>query len=75
VVAAAEGTVIGTPREPVYGNLVSLRHGNGVVTRYGHLAKIDPKVTLGARVGIGQQIGIEGSTGPAPDCTSTSRLR
>ena len=46
-----------------YGNIVSLRHGNGVVTRYGHLASIDRNIVPGARVGIGQRIGIEGSTG------------
>jgi cell wall-associated NlpC family hydrolase len=63
VVAAAAGTVISAHREPVYGNIVSLRHGNGVLTRYGHLASIDPKIIPGARVGIGQRIGIEGSTG------------
>jgi hypothetical protein len=63
VIAAAAGTVISTHREPVYGKIVSLRHGNGVVTRYGHLASINPKIIPGARVGIGQRIGIEGSTG------------
>ena len=46
-----------------YGNIVSLRHGNRVVTRYGHLASIDPNIVPGAGVGIGQRIGIEGSTG------------
>jgi hypothetical protein len=63
VVAAADGTVISAHWEPVYGNMVFLRHGTGVVTRYGHLARIDPKITPGAHVGIGRRIGIEGSTG------------
>ena len=63
VVAAADGTVISAHRNHDYGNIVSLRHGNRVVTRYGHLASIDPKIIPGARVGIGQRIGIEGSTG------------
>jgi len=63
VIAAAAGTVISAHREPVYGKIVSLRHGNGVVTRYGHLASIDPKIIPRARVAIGQRIGIEGSTG------------
>jgi len=63
VIAAAAGTVISGHREPVYGNIVSLRYGTGVVTRYGHLASIDAKIIPGARVGIGQRIGVEGSTG------------
>jgi Peptidase family M23/Transglycosylase SLT domain/NlpC/P60 family len=63
VVAAADGTVISAHRNHDYGNIVSLRHGNRVVTRYGHLASIDPKIIPGAWVGIGQRIGIEGSTG------------
>jgi hypothetical protein len=46
-----------------YGNIVSLRHGDGVVTRYGHLGHIDPKIIPGARVAIGQRVGMEGSTG------------
>jgi cell wall-associated NlpC family hydrolase len=63
VVAAADGLVISADWDRDYGNIVSLRHGDGVVTRYGHLASIDAKIVPGARVGIGQRIGIEGSTG------------
>jgi cell wall-associated NlpC family hydrolase len=63
VVAAAAGIVISADWDRDYGNIVSLRHGDGVVTRYGHLASIDPKIIPGARVGIGQRVGMEGSTG------------
>jgi hypothetical protein len=63
VLAAAAGLVISADWDRDYGNIVSLRHGDGVVTRYGHLASIDAKIVPGARVGIGQRIGIEGSTG------------
>ena len=63
VVAAAAGIVISADWDRDYGNIVSLRHGDGVVTRYGHLASIDRDIVPGARVGIGQRIGIEGSTG------------
>jgi cell wall-associated NlpC family hydrolase len=63
VVAAAAGIVISADWNRDYGNIVSLRHGGGVVTRYGHLASIDRNIVPGARVGIGQRIGIEGSTG------------
>jgi hypothetical protein len=57
VVATAAGSVISAHLEPVYGNIASLRHGNGVVTRYGHLASIDPKIIPGPRMVIGQRIG------------------
>jgi regulator of protease activity HflC (stomatin/prohibitin superfamily) len=63
VIAIDDGTVISAHWDQDYGNIVSLRHGNGVITRYGHLASIDPKIIRGARVGIGQRIGIEGSPG------------
>jgi cell wall-associated NlpC family hydrolase len=62
VVAAAAGIVLSARWDRDYGNIVSLRHGRGVVTRYGHLASIDPKIIPGARVGIGQRVGMEGST-------------
>ena len=63
VVAASAGIVISADWDRDYGNIVSLRHGNGVVTRYGHLARIDPDIVPGAACRIGQRIGIEGSTG------------
>jgi Peptidase family M23 len=63
VVAASAGIVISADWDRDYGNIVSLRHGNGVVTRYGHLASIDRDIVPGARVGIGQRVGMEGSTG------------
>lgn len=44
-----------------YGNLVILRHANGLETYYGHLSKIGVKV--GDWVEAGQQIGLIGSTG------------
>jgi hypothetical protein len=75
VVATAAGSVISGHLEPVYGNIASLRHGNGVVTRYGHLASIDPKIIPGPRMVIGQQIGSRAHRKRAPDCTFTSRSR
>ena len=63
VVAAAAGIVISADWDRNYGNIVSLRHGDGVVTRYGHLASIDRDIIPGARIGIGQRVGMEGSTG------------
>jgi cell wall-associated NlpC family hydrolase len=63
VVAAAAGIVLSARWDRDYGNIVSVRHGNRVVTRYGHLASIDRNIVPRARVRIGQRIGIEGSTG------------
>jgi murein DD-endopeptidase MepM/ murein hydrolase activator NlpD len=44
-----------------YGNMVEVDHGNGLVTRYGHMSKIEVKV--GQHVSMGQTIGRIGSTG------------
>jgi cell wall-associated NlpC family hydrolase len=63
VVAASAGIVISADWDRDYGNIVSLRHGDGVVTRYGHLASIDRAIVPGARVSIGQRVAMEGSTG------------
>ena len=44
-----------------YGNMVLINHGNGYMTRYGHLSEID--VQAGQAVQKGQVIGLVGSTG------------
>lgn len=59
--AAGDGTVILARREGGYGNCVFVDHGNGLITRYGHLQSIGVK--KGDRVTGGQQIGKLGSTG------------
>ena len=46
-----------------YGNIIHIRHGNGMETRYAHLSKINFKV--GQKVTAGQAIGRVGSTGTA----------
>ena len=63
VVAAAAGTAA-VGWDPVgYGHYVTIDHGAGVATMYGHLAGITPGITTGAVVWVGQQVGVEGSTG------------
>ncbi len=57
----AAGTVTNAGWSGGYGKMVEVDHGNGLVTRYGHLSEID--VTVGQSVRIGQVIGKLGSTG------------
>jgi murein DD-endopeptidase MepM/ murein hydrolase activator NlpD len=62
VFAADDGTVILAGRKGSYGNCVEIEHGNGLVTRYGHLSKIN--VSVGDKVSRGETvIGRVGSTG------------
>jgi len=59
--AAAKGRVAFVGRKGGYGNVIEIRHGNGVMTRYAHMSKFDARV--GDRVDAGETIGRIGSTG------------
>ncbi len=59
--AAAKGRVSFVGRRGGYGNVVEIRHGNGVMTRYAHMSKFEAKV--GDRVNAGETVGRIGSTG------------
>ena len=61
VYASAKGVVVNARRRLGYGNFISIDHGYGFVTRYGHNAKL--LVKEGERVEKGQAIAIIGSTG------------
>jgi murein DD-endopeptidase MepM/ murein hydrolase activator NlpD len=63
VYATADGTVVIAAREGAYGNLITIDHGYGLETRYGHLSKYDVK--LGEKIKRGQVIGRVGATGRA----------
>lgn len=63
VFAAGDGVVIFAGRMNGYGNLVTIDHGGGVVTRYAHLRRIH--TTKGAVIGAGARLGQVGSTGRA----------
>ena len=65
VVAAGEGTVIRAGRAGGYGNLVEIRHRNGITTRYAHLSRFKSGIRQGRRVSQGEVIGYVGSTGLA----------
>jgi murein DD-endopeptidase MepM/ murein hydrolase activator NlpD len=61
--ATADGVVTMAGRNGGYGNLIELRHANGIRTRYGHLSKFAKGLHVGQRVGQEQTIGYVGSTG------------
>ena len=65
VMAAGDGVVLRAGRAGGYGNLIELRHRNGITTRYGHLRGFARGMRSGARVTQGQTIGYVGSTGLA----------
>src|SRR6266571_714811 len=61
IAAPAAGTVIETGDYFFNGLTVLLDHGQGLITMYNHLSRID--VAKGARVAGGERIGAVGSTG------------
>lgn len=61
VSAAAGGVVTHAGPAGTYGNLVKIRHANGLETRYAHLSSVD--VVKGATVEAGAVVGKVGSTG------------
>lgn len=61
VIAPANGVVTKAGWQGGYGNLIEIDHGNGLITRYGHLSKIG--VQVGDRIERGQTLGLIGSTG------------
>jgi murein DD-endopeptidase MepM/ murein hydrolase activator NlpD len=63
VYATANGTVDSAARSGAYGNLIEIRHGFGLLTRYGHLSRF--AISVGETVGRGDVIGYAGDTGRA----------
>lgn len=61
VVAAADGVVLSAMAHPQFGNLVEIDHGDGLLTRYAHLHRID--VQPGRLLKRGEVLGGVGSTG------------
>jgi hypothetical protein len=63
IVAAGSGIVKKAARDPFYGNLIVIDHGNGIESRYAHGSEL--LAQEGARVQRGQSIARIGSTGRA----------
>lgn len=61
IYAYADGEVIGAGWEGALGNTVTIDHGNGLVTKYGHLNSYE--VSVGDRVSSGQKIANMGKSG------------
>ncbi|MES2590405.1 MAG: M23 family metallopeptidase [Bacteroidota bacterium] len=61
VVAAFDGKVRIAKLSKSYGNVIVIRHSNGLETYYAHLSKIN--VEVGEEIFAGQTIGLGGNTG------------
>jgi len=59
--ATGAGTVIKAGRNGGYGNMVEIRHANGLTTRYAHMSRI--LVKTGQKVAVGTIVGKSGNTG------------
>lgn len=59
--AAAAGVVLVATYHPEYGNMIDLDHGDGLISRYAHLASID--AAPGKMVRRGETIGTLGNSG------------
>jgi len=59
--AVANGQVIFSDPYAGYGNLIVIKHANGLTTHYGHCDTL--KVSIGTKVNAGQIIALIGSTG------------
>ena len=61
IVAAADGVIVAAEYHSEFGNMIDIDHGEGLVSRYAHLATLDAKA--GALIKGGERIGKVGSTG------------
>lgn len=65
VKASADGVVDFVGKKGGYGNVIVLRHANGINTVYGHLSRFAAGLRRGQRVDQGEIIGFVGMTGLA----------
>ena len=65
VYSAAPGRVLEVSQQSGFGYQVLIGHGNGVFTRYAHLAYFAEGLKAGQKIGFGQPLGLMGRTGNA----------
>lgn len=65
VYSAGPGRIVEVSYQTGFGNQVLISHGNGVYTRYAHLAHFTPNLAAGQAIGFGQPLGLMGATGNA----------
>jgi len=61
IAAAADGIVLYSAKQAIFGKVVIVHHGHGVTTSYNHMDEL--KVKEGAKVKKGDIVGLLGSTG------------
>lgn len=61
--AIGDGVVVYAGRRGGYGNVIDIRHRNGMVSRYGHMRNFATGMRPGARITMGSTIGYVGMTG------------
>lgn len=65
IYSGAPGTILEAGTSSGYGKMIVIGHGNGVYTRYAHMASFADGVRSGTQIGFGQPLGIMGETGNA----------
>lgn len=63
VISTGAGRVVFAGNIRGYGRTIDIEHDKETVTRYAHLSRISPEVSVGSRVKAGDQIGAVGATG------------
>jgi murein DD-endopeptidase MepM/ murein hydrolase activator NlpD len=61
--AIGDGVIIFAGKKGGYGNMIDIRHRNGMVSRYGHMRNFALGMKPGTRVAMGSTIGFVGMTG------------
>jgi len=61
IVAAASGVVLVAEYHHEFGNMIDIDHGDGLISRYAHMSRMDVKP--GRMVRRGERIGLVGNTG------------
>ena len=61
--AIGDGVIVAVGPHGGYGNMIDIRHSNGMVSRYGHMSRFARGIHDGTHVKMGETIGYVGMTG------------